>query len=52
MKAQRPSVKIALVTAQQAEVLERAAKEANVHELIPKTEISLARIQRLLASDP
>ncbi|MFQ5934098.1 MAG: response regulator transcription factor [Dehalococcoidia bacterium] len=48
MKEQRPDVKIALVTAYAEEILDRATKEANVEEVIPKSSFSLARIQHLL----
>ncbi len=51
MKKQRPDVKIALVTAYSEEVLERAAKEAQVDEVIPKSSFSLARVQQLLGWD-
>ena len=48
MKKQLPSVKIALVTAHSGEVLERAAKEVNIDEVIPKAEFSVARVRQLL----
>ncbi len=48
MKELRPDVKIALVTAYSEEVMERAAKETDIEEVIPKSSFSLARIQRLL----
>ncbi len=47
MKEQDPDVKIALVTAYAEEVMERAAKEAHVEEVISKSGFSLARIQHL-----
>ncbi len=51
MKEKNPDVKIALVTAYAEEVLERAAKEANVEEVIPKSTFSMAKIQHLLGRE-
>ena len=51
MKERNPDVKIALVTAYAEEVLERAAKEASLEEVIPKSSFSLARVKRLLGQD-
>ncbi len=48
MKKQRPEVKIALVTAHSEEILERFAKEASVDEVIPKANLSMARLEQLL----
>ena len=48
MKEQRPDVKILLVTAHAEEVFERAAKDAGVQEIIPKSKLSVARLQQLL----
>jgi len=48
MKEQRSDVKIALVTAYAEEVVEQAAKDANVEEVIPKSSFSLARVKQLL----
>ncbi len=51
MKEQQPDVKIALVTAYAEEVFERAAKEANVEEVIPKADFTVARVHQLLGRD-
>ncbi len=51
MKEQRPDVKIVLVTAYAEEVFERAAKEANVEEVIPKADFTVARVHQLLGRD-
>ena len=51
VKEQRPDVKIALVTAYADEVFERAAKEANVEEVIPKAEFTVEKVHRLLGQD-
>ncbi len=48
MKEQRPDVKVAMVTAHTEEVLGRLAKEARIHEVIPKASLSLERIQQLV----
>ncbi|MBI2172374.1 MAG: response regulator [Chloroflexi bacterium] len=49
MKAQRPDVKVALVTAYSEEVLARIAKEeADVMAVIPKSSFSLQRVRELL----
>lgn len=48
MKQQRSDVKIALVTAYAEDVMERAAKEANIEEVIPKNSFSLTRVKQLL----
>ncbi len=51
MKEQRPDVKIALVTAYAEEVFERAVKEANVEEVIPKANFTVAQVHQLLGRD-
>lgn len=48
MMQQRPDVKIALVTAHTEEVLDRLAKEAQIHEVIPKASFSLERVRLLV----
>ncbi len=48
MKEQRSDVKIALVTAYAEEVVEQAAKDANVEAVIPKNSFSLTRVKQLL----
>lgn len=49
MRAQRPDVKLALVTAYSEEVLARIAKEeADVLAVIPKSSFSLQRVRELL----
>ena len=48
MKAQRPDVKVVLVTAHAEEIFARAAKEAGVEEIIPKSQLSVSRLQKLL----
>ncbi len=48
MKAQRPAVKVAIVTAYAEEVLNRAAKDAGVLDVIPKASFSLERVRQLL----
>ena len=45
-----PDVKIAMVTAHTEEVLGRLAKEARIHEVIPKARFSLQRVRRLVDS--
>ena len=50
MKRQRPDVKIALVTAYAEDVLKKAAHEAHVEGVIPKSEFSLARVQAILSA--
>ena len=49
MKAQRPDVKVVLVTAHAEEIFARAAEEAGIEEIIPKSQLSVSRLQKLLA---
>ena len=51
MNARRQDVKIVLVTAHVEEVFARAAEVAGVQEIIPKSQLSVARLQRLLEQD-
>ncbi len=48
MKAQRPDVKVVLVTAHAEEIVARAAEEAGIEEVIPKSQLSVSRLQGLL----
>ncbi|MFQ5874376.1 MAG: response regulator transcription factor [Dehalococcoidia bacterium] len=48
MIEQRPGIKIAMVTAHSEEVLSRFAKDARIHELIPKASFSLERVRQLV----
>ena len=48
MKEQCPTVKIALVTAYADEIFERAVREGDFDEVIPKANFDLARLQELL----
>lgn len=48
IKAQMPTVKIAMVTAHSEEVLGRLAKEAQIQEVIPKNSFSLKRVKKLV----
>ena len=48
MKAQRPDVKVVLVTAHAEEIFARAAEEAGIEEILPKSQLSVSRLQKLL----
>ncbi len=48
MTEQRPEVKVVLVTAHSEEIFARAAKDAGVQEIIPKSQLSVTRLQKLL----
>ncbi len=50
MKEQRPSVKLAMVTAFAEAVLTRIAEDAAIIEVIPKSSFSIGRVQQLLMS--
>ncbi len=47
MKEQSPDTKIAMVTAHTEQVLGRLAREAQIHEVIPKASFNLERVQQL-----
>ena len=49
IKQLSPDTKIAMVTAHTEQVLARLAREARIHEVIPKAKFSLERVQRLVA---
>ncbi len=48
MKEQSPNTKIAMVTAHTEQILGRLAREARIHEVIPKASFNLERVQQLL----
>ena len=48
IKQRSPDTKIAMVTAHTEQVLGRLAREARIHEVIPKANFSLDRVQRLV----
>ena len=48
IKQLSPNTKIAMVTAHTEQVLGRLAREARIHEVIPKAKFNLERVQRLV----
>ena len=50
MKTQLPNVKIAIVSAYAEEISKAAAQEANVAEVIPKSEFNVEKLRQLLVS--
>ena len=48
IKQLSPDTKIAMVTAHTEQVLGRLAREARIHEVIPKANFNLERVQRLV----
>ena len=50
IKQRSPDTKIAMVTAHTEHVLSRLAREAQIHEVIPKANFNLERVQRLVGA--